>query len=800
MKGFLFALVACVCVEWVVSIPFVIVNSRTSAKLTGPNGPQALSVYPITYEFNIRSDISNRYAKTVVTSKVQNAANSPNEATFTVVLPEKAFISKFVMEIGGKTYEAYVKEKEEAKSIYDSAVRQGLSAGHVSANARDSNKFTVSINVEPESKASFQLTYEELLERKSNQYELVLNIHPGQVVSDMNIEVVLNESRPLKFVKTPSLRSGNEISKNDPKLDPSAIIQIVNNSAVVKFNPNVDKQREFAKELGQIENKGIAGQFVVQYDVERDPYKGEILLKDGYFVHFFAPEDVEPLSKHVVFILDTSSSMSGRKIKQLKEAMGNILDQLKKTDAFHIVEFNSEILVWNMNTESRLVVDITNERDPFGELAKLNLPYAVSATRAAIAKGKEVIGKLFATGLTKMLASIETGLYLVNQELKKASRRQPLIIFLTDGEPNMGISKTDEIINIVTKINEDKDYIPIFSLSFGDGADKNFLRKLSLKNLGFSRHIYEGPDATIQLQNFYKDISSPLLSDIEFEYTDDVTEVSKKKFPVYFKGSELVVAGKYPIDEAFDTSKWKVKSKGKRGEVSLPPVREAAVGELERLWAYLTIKHKLEQRELVQNKKQLTKEALDLALKYSFVTDVSSLVVVKPNETYAINVEDSSKLNSNVSPETSMNLLTDLGSPNARPSVYSNQQFDPLPPMSLSPTSGDGGSYVISTYSISAIKTSDTPEDLMYQRLLWLGGVLNPNGTINILGGAYDLDTFNTVAANGKCRPTPVRNTREGTCSLLVNCPKVYPYLTDFAAYEQYACILNNKYAGVCCP
>ncbi|XP_050513789.1 inter-alpha-trypsin inhibitor heavy chain H4-like isoform X2 [Diabrotica virgifera virgifera] len=786
MKGILLALVASIWLTWVVCIPYVAVKGVISAKwvvFQGPSGPKALSVYPLTYQFNIRSDISNRYAKTLVTSKVENAAPNSNEATFTVVLPEKAFISKFVMEIDGKSYQAYVKEKEEAKSIYDSAVKKGLSAGHVAVSARDSNKFTVSINVEPQSKASFQLTYEELLERKNNQYELVLNIHPGQIVRDMNIEVVLNESRPLKFVKTPSLRSGNEISKDDSKLDPSADIQIINNrSAVVKFKPNSDKQREFAKGLGKKEYEGIAGQFVVQYDIERDPHKGEILLKDGYFVHFFAPEDVEPLSKHVVFILDTSISMNGRKLKQLKEAMGNILDQLKKADAFHIVEFNSDIFVWNMNTESKLTVDINNERDPFGELASLNLPYAVSATTGAITKGKAVISKLQGNGMTNMLASIETGLYLVNQELKRASRRQPLIIFLTDGDPTMGMTNTEEIIKIVTNINENKDYIPIYSLSFGDKADKKFLRKLSLKNLGFSRHIYEGPDAHIQLQNFYNDISSPLLSDIEFEYTDDVTEVSKLKFPIYFKGSELVVAGKYPMNEAFDTSKWKVKSKGKRGEISLQPVREAAVGELERLWAYLTIKHKLEQRELVKNKKQqLTKEALDLAKKYSFVTDVSSLVVVKPNETCTVNTEDSSKPNE---PKVILPDILSVKPMEAPAEHYADNSFYPA----SYPTRADGEPYVGRSYTAS------------YSRLLWLKDALNPNGTLNILGGAYDLGTDPTIPGNGQCRPTPNRNIRGGFCSLLINCPQVHSYLTSFMTYEQYACILNNKYAGVCCP
>lgn len=86
--------------------------------------------------------------------------------------------------------------------------------------------------------------------------------------------------------------------------------------------------------------------------------------------------------------------------------------------------------------------------------------------------------------------------------------------------------------------------IPIFSLSFGSGADQSFLRKLSLHNYAFSRHIYEGADASIQLENFYKRVSSPLLKDVHFKYTKDVEKVTKTHFPIFFRGDEYIVTGK----------------------------------------------------------------------------------------------------------------------------------------------------------------------------------------------------------------------------------------------------------------
>jgi len=64
-------------------------------------------------------------------------------------------------------------------------------------------------------------------------------------------------------------------------------------------------------------------------------------VKDGFFAHHYAPTALSVLPKHVVFVLDLSSSMAGRRLAQLKLAMGAILDELRTDDYFSIVQFNS---------------------------------------------------------------------------------------------------------------------------------------------------------------------------------------------------------------------------------------------------------------------------------------------------------------------------------------------------------------------------------------------------------------------------------------------------------------------------
>ncbi|XP_072382761.1 inter-alpha-trypsin inhibitor heavy chain H4-like isoform X1 [Diabrotica undecimpunctata] len=779
MKTIIFECVIFLSVGFTICAPNLVLTTDATSPKTENEQKEGTEKPPdlIIYDFGVKSNISNRYSTTVITSKVKNPDANSKEAVFSVVLPENAYISEFVMEIKGKQYKAYVKEKEEAKNIYNKAVQSGQSAGYVAVSARDSNRFTVSVNVEPETKAIFYLTYEELLQRKNNKYELVLNIHPGQIVKDLHVEVIVNETRPLKFVKTPSLRSGNEIGKNDETLDPASVVNIINStSAVVTFKPDIEKQKNFIKTLGGKENEGLTGQFIVQYDVERDPSGGEVLLNDGYFVHFFAPENIKPLTEHIVFILDTSGSMYGQKLKQLKDAMASILSQLKDDDTFHIVEFNTFVYVWDINNKEKIKVNITDDDKPFEDVLKAVLPPAIQATKENIVKGKEVIEKLQDEGITNMLSSLITGLHLAKYTYKNETEKthhQPIVIFLTDGDPTAGIINTDEITNITTDYNSGDIKVPLFSLSFGDEADKNFLRKLSLNNLGFSRHIYEAADASLQLQEFYKEISSPLLANVHFKYDSDVKAVSRKDFPIFFRGSELVTVGKY--EGAFSGT---VEGSGIDGSISVSTKVETPVSSLERLWAYLTVKQKLEERETVANKTQLTKEALDLALKYSFVTDVSSLVVVKPNDTSSVNTVDASK-----SVDTSRVSVVGLRF------TFEDADYD------------EGGMGSLESFSTSipqALTNDDDPNDI-FTALPWLNGTLTANKTLTISGRSYKIDSTKGIPSVD-CPVTPLNNNKTGDCVLLKECPGVLVFLPTFKDYEKYFCSLDNKYAGVCCP
>ena len=77
---------------------------------------------------------------------------------------------------------------------------------------RDTNRFTVAINVAALSEVTFHLTYNEILQRRRGTYDHTIYINPRQIVDDFRIEVYIQESREITLLRVPPLR--NDILSN----------------------------------------------------------------------------------------------------------------------------------------------------------------------------------------------------------------------------------------------------------------------------------------------------------------------------------------------------------------------------------------------------------------------------------------------------------------------------------------------------------------------------------------------------------------------------------------------------------
>ena len=48
-------------------------------------------------------------------------------------------------------------------------------------------------------------------------------------------------------------------------------------------------------------------------------------MRNGYFVHFISPTEVKSIAKNIMFVIDESGSMSGRRMENTKKEMGILI-------------------------------------------------------------------------------------------------------------------------------------------------------------------------------------------------------------------------------------------------------------------------------------------------------------------------------------------------------------------------------------------------------------------------------------------------------------------------------------------
>ncbi|XP_060246783.1 inter-alpha-trypsin inhibitor heavy chain H4 isoform X3 [Meriones unguiculatus] len=561
------------------------------------------------YSLIVESRVSSRFAHTVVTSRVVNRADAVQETTFKVDLPKKAFIANFCMSIDGTAYPGIVKEKAEAQEQYNAAVGRGESAGLVKTSGRHTEQFEVSVNVAPGAKVTFELVYQELLRRRLGMYEHLLKVKPQQPVKHLQMDIYIFEPQGISILET-------ESSFMTPELAEALTTSQNKTRAHIRFKPTLSQQQKSQNE----QDTALDGDFIVRYDVDRSVSGGSIQIASGYFVHHFAPEDLPTIPKNVVFVIDTSGSMIGRKIEQTRQALVKILNDLSPEDQFNLIVFSEKAIQW-----------------------KLSL---VRASKDNLGKAVAYASKIQARGGTNINDAMLMAVMLLdssNQAELLPSNSASLIILLTDGDPTVGETNPTNIQKNVQEAVDTK--YSVFCLGFGFDVNYPFLEKLALDNGGLARRIYEDSDSALQLQDFYHEVANPLLLRVAFEYPSNAVEdVTRDSFQHHFKGSEMVVAGKLK-DQGPDVLSAKVKGQAHRQNITFQMEASVAPKEeefqspeyifhnfMERLWALLTIQQQLEQMVSASNAelKDLEAQALNMSLRYNFVTPLTYMVVTKP--------------------------------------------------------------------------------------------------------------------------------------------------------------------------
>ncbi|XP_075408523.1 inter-alpha-trypsin inhibitor heavy chain H5 [Tenrec ecaudatus] len=654
---------------------------------------QRLKTKPLMTEFSVKSTIISRYSFTTVSCRMLNRASEDQDVEFQMQIPAAAFLTNFTMLIGDKVYQGEITEKEKKNN---NRVKQETNKTKEDNQEKGTELFRASVVIPSKEKAVFLLSYEELLQRRRGKYEHIISVRPQQLVGRLTVEVNVLERAGIALLEVPPLRDsrqkGSGKAEGDPGPPPSTTINQTETFAKIVFKPSVVQQAKIAQ-------NGILGDFIVRYDVHRERSIGDIQVLNGYFAHYFAPKDLPPLPKNVVFVLDSSASMVGTKLRQTKDALFTILHDLRPQDHFNIVGFSNRIKVWK--------------------------DHLVSVTPDNIRDGKIYIHHMSPSGGTDINAALQRGISLLNNYAAHndiEDRSVPLIIFLTDGKPTVGETHTHKILNNTKEAAQGQ--VCIFTIGIGNDVDFKLLEKLSLENCGLTRRVHEEEDASAQLVGFYDEIRTPLLSDIRIDYPPTlVKQATQTLFPNYFNGSEIVIAGKL-ADRKMDQLHVKVTASNSKKfvvlktDVPVEPQKEGnnvtgstrskgdgqeAPNHIERLWSYLTVKDLLSawlQTDDEQVKERLRQKAGTLAVNYHFLTPFTSMKLKRPaEETHADRLEHGyGGMSAVAGPET---VMQSLRGANMQPGPAPKKPYDPR--IKISKTSADGDPHFVVDFPSSQL-------------------------------------------------------------------------------------------------
>merc|ERR1712038_569505 len=362
-------------------------------------------------------------------------------------------------------------------------------------------------------------------------------------------------------------------------------------------------------------------------------------------------------------------------------------------DFFNIVTFSTDVAHWNKEealeeifSDDGFVENITTE---FYRATDENKNIAIGSILDLDANGGTNINDALLAALAIGKDAKQKGAFPADV--------QTMVVFLTDGNPSSGVADKSEIKSNVKSANSGAEF-PVFTIAFGEDADFNLVKDIAAENEGAAKRIYEGSDAALQLENFYAEISSPLLSNLRLQYVGglvDTASLSETEAKTLFRGREVIVAGKLSneANTGADRLSIQIDAGGKGGKfhrdfdiclrepvaldvngsensakvvfaVDRQPAEEIindklplpsplpaclkpreypkseAQNFLKNLHAFLNIKQLLKKSKLTSNETEtstLEMEATKLALETNLVTEVSSLVVTRPDEEPVIN-------------------------------------------------------------------------------------------------------------------------------------------------------------------
>jgi Ca-activated chloride channel homolog len=568
----------------------------------------------------VEVDIAGFIARVTLTQQFANPSEEPIEAVYVFPMSEKAAVDTMEMTVGDRTIRGVIKEREEARRIYEAARDAGKAAGLL--DQERPNIFTQRVaNIMPGNEIHITISYVEYLKYEEGEYAFSFPM----VVGPRYIP-----GEPTAPDTRPGLRSGPEgtdqvpdSGRITPPITPEGTRAGHDISLSVQLNAGVPVQ-DIRSELHEVTvaqtapalaNIALKDQetipnrdFVLRYAVAGEAISDAVLThasaKGGFFTLILqppdrvAPEEITP--KEMLFVIDCSGSMRGFPIEKAKKTMRLCIEQMNPDDTFNLISFSGGT----------------------GYCFEGPQPNTDENRRKAL----EYLGKLEGGGGTEMMAAIHAA--LADQH---DSQRLRVVCFMTDALIGNDMA-------ILDAIQKNAAAARMFVFGIGNSVNRFLIEGMGRVGRGASEVVTLESDGDAAAKRFQERINDPLLTDITIDFGGlGVYDVypAPEAIPDLFASTPLIVKGRYDKSGHGTVT---VRGKTAQGawerhiDVTLP-AEEPEFDVLAPLWAREKVAELMNQDWLGMQRRQpdaeIKQAITQVGLAFSLVTQYTSFVAVE---------------------------------------------------------------------------------------------------------------------------------------------------------------------------
>lgn len=568
--------------------------------------------------------IKGMLAKVVLRQRFENTGSDWVEGVYVFPLGETAAVSRMVMEIGERRIVAQIKEKQEAQRIYQQAKSEGRRAA-LTEQERP-NLFTQSIaNIGPGEVVTIELHFHETVNYSDHTFSwrlpttltprympgetqmpddvrnLPLNgwalptdqvpdahrispfmeegflrdtINPGRITNPIRIHLRLDAGLPLANIRG---------SYHQLRLHKTGEIhRIVTTPEIIPMDR--DFEITWQTPAGKTPDAAL---FVEEVDGQ--DYALLMVLPPQQPIHAALPREV-------IFVIDSSGSMSGTSIVQAKASLQLALSRLKSQDRFNVIEFNSS------------------------HYALFNEPQAAESYE--LQQAQRFVQQLQARGGTEMAGALTAALH---QQAPLGYLKQ--VIFMTDGS----VGNETALFQLIHQQLGDA---RLFTVGIGSAPNSYFMRKAAEFGRGTFTYVGNQQEVAEKMQGLFGKLETPVLSNISIDWPAGVNvDAWPKRLPDLYQGEPLLVSfkvdGKLPPHTEIRVNGQQAEQSWSRQIRVAPPSRKQAASGLAVRWARSKITALLDDRTRGRHEDEVRADVLALALQHQLLSPYTSFVAVE---------------------------------------------------------------------------------------------------------------------------------------------------------------------------